>query len=401
MLLGALLAPFIVAIAAEAPTVFPIRHNDLYGLIDREGKVIVPIDFPQPLRLQDGLIMASKGTRTAFFDATGKMVIRPQDQTRGPFSEGLAPAYIPDGAGKSAIGYVDHALQPVIRGDFRDAEPFSDGMAEVSVADEWGVVKRGYIDRTGKLAIPARYDKTFPFSGGLGRVAVKDAMRLLDKTGRDVTPEGIDFIGIQAEGMIRVWSGRKEGFMNTAGKLAIAPRFDQASEFSEGYARIWQSAPGGGRFGYIDKTGAVVIEPRFTTAEPFSDGLALVKEDDKQVFIDTGGKVVLRPEFDRVYPFTSARAVFKTGNRYGYIDKTGKTVIPAQYQLCAAVRRTTRRRGDGAAVGVDRCAGPHRLAVGVKVFPPAALALIPCGDRVVPRALEHEQRSGACTLAVA
>lgn len=125
--------------------------------------MILPPEFTQPLRLQDGLIMAQKGTKTAFFDAAGNMVIRPQEQTRGPFSEGLAPAWITD-AGKTATAYVDRSLQPVIRGDFRDAGPFSDGMADVAVPDEWGVVKRGYIDKTGALVIEPRFATAEPFS---------------------------------------------------------------------------------------------------------------------------------------------------------------------------------------------------------------------------------------------
>jgi hypothetical protein len=250
--------------------VFPIREGDLHGLIDRAGKVILPAEFTNPLQLSDGLIMASKGAKVAYFDATGKMIIRPQAQTRGPFAEGLAPAMVADAAGKSALGYVDRELKTVIRGDFRDVGPFSDGLADVAVADEWGVVKRGYIDRTGKLVVPAKYDKTYPFSGGLGRAAIgRDPLRLVDKSGRDVTPDGIDFVGVQAEGMIRVWSGRKEGFVDSSGKLVIPPRFDQASEFSEGFARIWQNTPEGGRFGFIDKSGKVVIQPRFASAEAF------------------------------------------------------------------------------------------------------------------------------------
>ncbi|MBI5848018.1 MAG: WG repeat-containing protein [Nitrospirae bacterium] len=320
-------------VASEGPPeLFQIRVNDRHGLINKEGRVIIPAEFDQPLQVSDGLIMASRGTKTAFFDTSGKMVIKPQEQIRVPFSEGMAPASMHDSRGKGGMGYLDHSLSFVIPGDFSDARAFSEGMAEVGVPDEWGIVKRGFIDKKGKLVIPARYDKTFPFSGGFARVTTKDVMRIIDRSGHDVTPEGIDFIGIQAEGMIRVWSARKEGYMNTAGKLVIPPQFDQASEFREGMARIYKSG-GGGRFGYIDKTGKVVILPRFTSAEAFSDGLALVRENETSLFIDRTGAVVFRTDFDRVYPFSSGLAVFKSGNRYGYIDKAGKIVIPATYNF--------------------------------------------------------------------
>jgi hypothetical protein len=66
--LGALLLTSITPLAAEPPSVFTIRQNDLYGLIDREGKVIVPVEFSRPLLLKDGLITASKGARTALLE---------------------------------------------------------------------------------------------------------------------------------------------------------------------------------------------------------------------------------------------------------------------------------------------------------------------------------------------
>ncbi len=53
----------------------------------------------------------------------------------------------------------------------------------------------------------------------------------------------------------------------------IAPTFEEADSFSEGLARVKT----GGKWGYIDKQGKLVIEPKLDEAERFSDGLALVR----------------------------------------------------------------------------------------------------------------------------
>lgn len=132
--------------------------------------------------------------------------------------------------------------------------------------------------------------------GQVGRVAIKDRMFLVDKSGRGVTPVGIDFIGIQSEGMIRVWSGRKEGFVDTAGKLVIPPRFDQTAEFSEGLARIYESGTGGGRYGYIDKGGRIAIPAQYSFARPFNGPLAAVVNGRESAYVDVDGKVVWRSE---------------------------------------------------------------------------------------------------------
>ena len=139
---------------------------------------------------------------------------------------------------------------------------------------------------------------TFPFSCGLARVEVAKRLRVIDQTGRDVTPPEVDHIGLCSQGLLRIWKGRKQGYMNGTGAIVIEPQFDGAEEFKDGLARVWVA----GKYGYIDRSGKMAIAPRFATAESFSDGLALVKEDEKTLFIDKSGKAVLEPDVQRAYP---------------------------------------------------------------------------------------------------
>ena len=64
----------------------------------------------------------------------------------------------------------------------------------------------------------------------------------------------------------------KYGFIDKNGKVVIEPQFDDAGDFSEGFAQVKKD----GKWGFIDKSGKVVIEPQFRDAEPFSEGFARV-----------------------------------------------------------------------------------------------------------------------------
>ena len=55
--------------------------------------------------------------------------------------------------------------------------------------------------------------------------------------------------------------------------FVIAPQFDEADSFSEGLARVKT----GEKWGYVDKQGQWVIQPQLDEAEAFSDRLALVR----------------------------------------------------------------------------------------------------------------------------
>jgi hypothetical protein len=80
----------------------------------------------------------------------------------------------------------------------------------------------------------------------------------------------------------------KYGYVDAAGKVVIAPRFDGADSFSEGLAVVLDS----GRFGYIDSQGTFAIPPVYRHARAFRDGFAPVRFDGFWLTIDRGGKAV-------------------------------------------------------------------------------------------------------------
>ena len=120
------------------------------------------------------------------------------------------------------------------------------------------------------------------------------------------------------------------------GRVAIAPRFDAAGDFSDGLAAVRI----GRKWGFIDRSGSLVIRPRFVEGDApfstkFSDGLAAVRYGDKWGFIDRTGKVVIRPRFagDDYSPpsFSEGLSAIREGYKYGYIDKTGNFVIAPRF----------------------------------------------------------------------
>ena len=56
---------------------------------------------------------------------------------------------------------------------------------------------------------------------------------------------------------------------------------------------------------YVDKAGKVKIAPQFEQAAPFSDGLAVVSMGGRAGYIDKDGKFAINPQFDSGAPFTT------------------------------------------------------------------------------------------------
>lgn len=90
-----------------------------------------------------------------------------------------------------------------------------------------------------------------------------------------------------------------------------------------------------GKYGFIDSHGRVAIAPRFLLAEQFHEGLASVSIDSESYgYIDHAGHFVIQPQFEWARNFACGRAVVSKAGRAFYIDASGSRVVPARYDEC-------------------------------------------------------------------
>jgi hypothetical protein len=128
----------------------------------------------------------------------------------------------------------------------------------------------------------------------------------------------------------------ERGYLDSAGKVAIPPQFERASDFHEGLAyvetKMWLDGP----IGFIDKTGKIVIPLLRQSDEPrFSEGLAAVLLETGYGFIDKTGRAVIEGRYSYAGDFSEGLAwVHTRDDKAGFIDKTGRFVIgPADFKL--------------------------------------------------------------------
>jgi WG containing repeat len=135
---------------------------------------------------------------------------------------------------------------------------------------------------------------------------------------------------------------RSYGYIDRTGKLKIPAQFSEASNFAEGLAAVRIKSKQQGKnslYGYIDKTGKSVIAPQFTFAGKFSGGLAPVVALDGKGYINRRGKIVFKLKYDSIGEFSEGLApvgievkgsAYKN-QKYGYIDRQGRLVIPLKF----------------------------------------------------------------------
>ncbi len=201
----------------------------------------------------------------------------------------------------------------------------------------------GYANIKGELIIPAQYEKCYRFSED-GYAPIYDTKArqyfFINTKGERLSTEIVSFklrdgLGSDMEGfkngLIGVKVGEKWGFLNTSGKLAIPAKYDDVSEFSDGYA----TAKSGSTYLILDAQGkeTLIQQAGILDINEFSENLASFRAMDKNFgFLAPDGKVVITPQYESVGKFVNGLAWAKTSSgSIGYINSKGEWAINPQF----------------------------------------------------------------------
>ena len=254
--------------------------------------------------------------------------------------------------------------------------------------------KWGFIDAAGKVVIQPRFLDVGEFSEGLAKVTVlgltdedrmfeRNASGFIDEGGRFLigpgSPPGYEFpehrndysYGDFHDGLARFWVGDATGlggYIDRTGKLAIPPRYAEASDFSQGLACVSLPRLDGSPFGpklagFIDHNGEFAIPAdREYIATGFSEGLCVISVQDSEgkwhpSVIDLRGKTVVSPHiYTQISDFTGGLSRVVKDGKVGCINTAGEIVIPLEFDQLSEFGNSELTAGekDGKKSIVDR-----------------------------------------------
>src|SRR5437867_2395308 len=117
------------------------------------------------------------GPKEGYIDRQGCVVIEPQFESAGVFSEGRAHVRL-----GGLFGYIDATGQVVVPARFSFAYPYSEGLAGVGFCDGG----MGFIDVNGEIIIAPQHRETLPFREARAAVRVGESWGYIDPTGAEV-----------------------------------------------------------------------------------------------------------------------------------------------------------------------------------------------------------------------
>lgn len=160
-----------------------VRSKDGTFFLDKTGKKLhtPQIDDYQARSFSEGLAAVQIAGKWGYIDKTGRIAITPQFDDAASFSEGLAavritvaetafvtcPMQDPGSTRTSTklYGYIDRAGRMVIPPQFEYAGLFSEGLAAISNCS-----KPSFIDKTGAIVLRVPFDEVSGFADGIAAV---------------------------------------------------------------------------------------------------------------------------------------------------------------------------------------------------------------------------------------
>jgi len=335
---------------ASYPRLFPIVENGKWGFIDVTGRVVIEPQFDYARPFFEGFAAVNvggvrkdahaEGGKWGFIDTSGAFVINPQYDDVGDYAEGLA--FVRRGLTCAFLDTRGDTVFVVSPSPLLTPRDYAPVRAVMGLVQAWkfsqGFVS--YAQGTGNSPAPVGF---------------------LDRAGRVAVAAKFSAVGKFSEGLAAVRVGQpptgKWGYINNRGRWVIRPQFDNAGPFSEGLAAVEVGATYNGtavkrygKEGYIDRRGKLVINPQFDNAEEFTEGLAAVQfggiwdsterlpSGGKYGFIDHHGAYTIQPRYDGAGTFTDGRASVRVARLEGYVDKKGAFAVQPQYAMAASYR---------------------------------------------------------------
>lgn len=369
-----------------------VKSQRLYGIIDENGKLILPCDYEEISSLIDSLDVrfVKNNSKWGLIDNDGNIKIKCHYDS---FNDPVDLNYIPfELNGKWGIVDIEDKIKvqfkydkihtsknffvAQLRGSW-GIETFDnklvldyiyDDMAWYLVGDHSAWVKKGekygLVNKDGKLIAECEYDKEPYECNGYIVMKRKGRYGLLNaNNGESVIPFEYDYLDDYYDGFIAAAKDNKHGYLNIKNQIVIPFVYDDAYRFSEGLACVgkitgYMNTYGGLKpvikYGFINKSGEIVIQYQYKEQIGmyecyFSEGLCPYGVyigpgghlyANTYGYINRNGEIAIKAQFDRVKEFINGVAVVEKDDKYGLINKTGEIVVPCEYDYIGYYEKT-------------------------------------------------------------
>lgn len=330
-----------------------VSVKEHYGLISESQDTLIPFQYEDLSDPVEDICIFIQDEQSGYVSRTGKRITEAIYDFAGEFNNGYAVV------GKDEkFGLIRKNGVTIVKLEYDQLIPAGNGLYRANLANKWGIIngmgevvvpisytwiadfsegkallvkngKCGFISMDGKIIIPLNFIysenllNTGFFKNNYVLLKQKNKSLLLDSTGTKLLSTGYEDVGMISEGLIPVRKNKKWGYSSISGKLIIPCKFQEASPFENGLAKIVIK----NQVGIIDTTGKSIIPPIFEDIQ-IKPNCFITKEHGLYGLQSLAGVMLLPRDYDKINLLTQKTAEAIKGENKTYINFiSGKIIL--------------------------------------------------------------------------
>lgn len=278
-----------------------VRHMGKYGLMNRSGEMVVEAKYDLIEELENpGYVKASNDDLFGVIDVNGNVIVPLKYDYVGRMSEDIIIVR-EDGM----YGFYDKHGNLVAPIEYKEIREFVGGMARFR-----GVKKFGFINTKGEHIVDAFADEAENFKEGACLVTMNNNIGLMNLNGDWVAAPMYEDGGSFSGGYAYLAQSGKYGFVDKTGKFVIPMKYSGAKDFHPEYGLACVEE--NGLWGVIDVRGNYVVPAQFDDVSVTADGYICVQKDGRYGVFSSSGREIYPVECDSI-DFDPSKALFRFG----------------------------------------------------------------------------------------
>src|SRR5574343_57019 len=351
-----------------------LKKNNLYGLIHRNGKFLLPMEF-ETIRnskylygkyefLKDGLWGFVDFSFTQFLDPFSPSPNLLQRDGYFEYRDDNNIWTVLDSSGRILLRSSMEMYQVVNKNRFLVFRYTRENGYERYLVDAFGkpVIDQSYYDiwRVNKTTLIAGYDAKIHDASNLKKSSkwvlldqngqaksetvyksilpideqflsvwtFKEKQQVVDEFGNDVLGYSVEEIYKYSNHTYKIRVDGKQQFLDLHNPKFISKRYDQIQCVSENRFGVKKD----GLYGFINGTTFEEIVPiKADLITCFKDGIASMKINNEWILIDSLGQIYTKDRYKNTKLLDNGFAQVEKDGKYGVIDDNGKYAVPIMY----------------------------------------------------------------------
>ena len=323
---------------------FVVEKDSKYGVMSKEGKLLIDIKYDSMSKLSEGLYCVSLNGLYGYINESGETVIDFKYNSALYFSEGLAAVKM-----SSGWNYINKNDEIIIEKNYYGAGPFKAGHAEVYL-EYSEIPSESYIDKKGNVVYPddSHYVHAYETEDEIYlRVEnYKENKKILVKLSEEKVIREFSFDASMTttdNGLIIATESNTTSIYDIDGKLINSIVIENGF-FDMGLIK--------------DKISNIIYKP-YVNSNKIQIVYTITKEgiskldfelDSKMIYgvnnnvfivsggrpvayglVSTTGEEILACTYQEIISFKDQYFIFKDNNKLGILDSKGRIIVPAQY----------------------------------------------------------------------